>query len=479
MPYQSVKCLDEDELSELDADAIKAKYKYHNSRVLRQQQDLDDALKMVRTATAAGLGIDELKTQYECFKNRLHNVIVCLELLEEKDATNKARYTTELANNRKVLKTASDSIPGEILRAEAQKAKALAKIETANDKKVNFVRHLQPKELSQTSSLAEKKMWRMQFDAFYSSSNFDMASIQDQQHYLLMCLSRNLGANLLRRIVQGATIIYPYPQDATIKSCLGELDKIFDLIHPVVARRQQLLRMSRQDGESYINWSTRLKNAADEADIGKTITREELLCLMLVAFSHDSYLDAEFRRLETPTIKKLDDIGVAWDRGENFNKDYSNAPIAAAEVKVQKAVASNKTQAKPKRGLNPNGPKDESVQKFLAGRCFKCGSSAHVAADCPQSTLQCSHCGMKGHLVNVCLDKAGLKQKKSSQNASSRQSYPAPSHETHSQPVYAHSSASLPLNSSASSFYPPANVHSVSTTAARQSHSRPTPPLDL
>ena len=473
MPYQSVKCLDEDELASLDKDDIKKKLTYHNARVPRQQQDLEDALKTVKTAPSAGLGIDELKTQYECFKNRLHNVVICLELLEEKDTAKKADYKVQLQTAQAALKAMRDTIPQQIVTAEASKARALARIESSSDKKVTFTRHLQPKELSQTSSLSEKKMWRMQFDAFYSSSNFDMAPIQDQQHYLLMCLSRNLGANLLRRITQGTTRIYPDPNDDTIKSCMGELDKIFDLIHPVVARRQQLLRMSRQDGESYVNWSTRLKNAADEADIGKNITREELLCLMLVAFSHDNYLDAEFRRLEKPTIKKLDDIGLAWDRGENFNKDYANAPVAG-EVKVQKAAASNKTQAKPKRGMNPNGPKDENIQKFLAGRCFKCGSSAHVAADCPQTTLQCSHCGMKGHAVSVCLDKAGLKQKKSSSTPSSRLSYQAPSHGS-----YAASSASFPLDASASTFTPAANVHSVSTTAARQSHSRPTPPLDL
>ena len=36
MPYQSVKCLDEDELASLDKDEIKKKLKYHNARVPRQ-----------------------------------------------------------------------------------------------------------------------------------------------------------------------------------------------------------------------------------------------------------------------------------------------------------------------------------------------------------------------------------------------------------------------------------------------------------
>ena len=87
----------------------------------------------------------------------------------------------------------------------------------------------------------------MQFDAFYSSSNFDTASVRDQQQYLILCLSRTLGSSLYT------------PKGANTPSCMSALERIFDHLHPVIARRQALLRMRCDHGKSYANWTTRLK----------------------------------------------------------------------------------------------------------------------------------------------------------------------------------------------------------------------------
>ena len=43
--------------------------------------------------------------------------------------------------------------------------------------------------------------------------------------------------------------------------------------------------------------------------------------------------------------------------------------------------------------------------RAMAGRCFGCGSNAHVRRDCPMGEVQCGYCKRRNHKEAVCQDR--------------------------------------------------------------------------
>ncbi|KAG2007370.1 hypothetical protein CC2G_015064 [Coprinopsis cinerea AmutBmut pab1-1] len=55
--------------------------------------------------------------------------------------------------------------------------------------------------------------------------------------------------------------------------------------------------------------------------------------------------------------------------------------------------------------VGPSGRSREDFLQAMRGRCFGCGSSAHIKKDGNHGSLRCNHCQRLGHSANVCQDK--------------------------------------------------------------------------
>ena len=48
------------------------------------------------------------------------------------------------------------------------------------------------------------------------------------------------------------------------------------------------------------------------------------------------------------------------------------------------------------------GRSAEDYRRFMAGKCYGCGSRSHLKADGHHKRDVCNYCGLTGHLANVC-----------------------------------------------------------------------------
>ncbi|EAU85686.1 hypothetical protein CC1G_13238 [Coprinopsis cinerea okayama7 len=55
--------------------------------------------------------------------------------------------------------------------------------------------------------------------------------------------------------------------------------------------------------------------------------------------------------------------------------------------------------------VGPNGKSRDDFLQAMRGRCFGCGSTAHVKKDGNHGSLRCNYCQRMGHSSNVCQDK--------------------------------------------------------------------------
>ena len=368
-------------------DKVQVNMTYQKGQMAKQKAAIEELCKTVKKTTGR-VGLDDLQLQLDLSKDRFHNIC----MLYERMIDLKAEGDEGLANidpiraRDKEVKTENEfanDIAMLISTMTDARRNAAIKKEADAAAEVKFIKHLQPEKLTEKATLSEKRVWRLQFDAFYNSSNFKVADIKEQQQYLLLNLSKTLAANLLRQI-QDDWPIY----GAGKKTCMAALDEIFNQIHPMYARRNAMLSMRRYTDESYGDWSTRLKNAADEAGINN-LTHDEFITMMLVSFSNDTYLDTEFQRLENPTVAQCDAIGSAWDRGENFKADTQQK-----DAKIYQ-VSRGQQQQKPKQSKG-------TFSKFLAGRCARCSSSNQASPDCHAKNLNCAYCRKPNHVQAVC-----------------------------------------------------------------------------
>ena len=389
--FRAVSLYDEFAADKWKYDKVVTCLQYQRNKMNKQKVAIEVLLKSVKKNDGA-IGLDDLATQLDLVKDRFHN----FGILHERAQTLKGQGDEELktidvdalyAKDIKEHNSYVADIERFIAEYKDRNLKKNVKTEAEASAEVKYIRHLQPQKLTEKATLSEKRVWRLQFDAFYNSSNFRVADIKEQQQYLLLNLSTTLAANLLRRIKDD----WPVYSDQG-DSCMKALDSIFSQIHPVYARRNAMLSMRRHSDESYGDWSTRLKNAAEEAGID-TLTHDEFITMMLVSFSNDTYLDTEFQRLENPTVAQCDAIGSSWDRGENFKADTQQK-----EVKVYQVSNSSNPRAQQQKQRTSKG----SFSKFLAGKCARCSGSGHNSSDCQAKNLNCSYCQKPNHVQAVC-----------------------------------------------------------------------------
>ena len=447
-------------------DKVQVNMDYQRAQMAKQKASIEE-LTAIAKKTNGAVGLDDLTTQLSLIKDRFHNICMIFERMVSLKAEGDEAYAninvqkamdTEIKNQNNY----NNDVAFLISSLTDLRRNMAAKKEADVTAEVKFTKHLQPEKLTEKATLSEKRVWRLQYDAFYNSSNFKVATLKEQQQYLMLNLSKTLAANLLRKIEDDWPI---YGKGKN--NCMAALDDIFSQIHPVYARRNAMLSMRRYTDESYGDWSTRLKNAADEAGISN-LTHDEFITMMLVSFSNDTYLDTEFQRLENPTVAQCDAIGSAWDRGENFKADTQQK-----DAKVYQISRPQQQQPKQKQSKG-------AFSKFLAGRCARCAGNGHTSPDCQAKNLNCAYCRKPNHVQAVCFTR--FQHELKGDKAKARQTGPeqVPPAQPAAQQQQQHALDNVLLSQTADVKLSPEQAAAVRTAVAGgKPANQPTPPLFL
>ena len=176
--------------------------------------------------------------------------------------------------------------------------------------------------------------------------------------------------------------------------------------HPIFNRRIAFFKATQQSGQSMTDFIIQVGNLADEGDID-TLSTNDVLLYRYLEGCINSDLRQKIMELDHPTKAQV----------EHFVRNYETAKTQDKAIKPQSVAQTKKTTHsdgnKTSGGKNSKGGKGSKSQQKKDGkststdkRCYRCGSTAHLAPDCrlPRDTV-CNYCEGKGHLEKVCRKK--------------------------------------------------------------------------
>ena len=240
---------------------------------------------------------------------------------------------------------------------------------------------LKPFTLTLDHKPAEFRTWLNRFKAYYGVAKLGQLSLAEQRAFFSNCIDPMLEEMLQPEINASTTVFEVNAGDAC---CVKSLTDVFAMVYPLYTRRTDYLRETQSEGETYAQFSRRLKMMAAEAMMNH-LSAEDHLALRIITATNDQRLRDKFHKLVNPTMAEVDRVGNAYDI-EMKNK-------ASDAVRVAAAVAP--------RG-RPSGRKPERKGKAGQGSCQGCGSSRHNRRSCPALQTTCNSCGKIGHLAKVC-----------------------------------------------------------------------------
>jgi len=228
---------------------------------------------------------------------------------------------------------------------------------------------LRPFTLPNDHTLVELRMWLLAFDAYYSSSNFDQASIKIQQQYLFACLDANLG----HRIRLSIDVNTPIYGDVSVVQAIKDN---FERRNPLFLRRLRYFTSKQAPGQKASDWSNELIFLGEEAEL------ENLTVDLLCGFQMLSSVSDE--KLFEKLLKTTD--GSATQIEEAIT-DYE---VKQRNLKALKSMTSAASAL-------PTG--SDSKQ------CMRCGKHDCNERQCSARKKTCFWCGKKGHLDTICLSR--------------------------------------------------------------------------
>ena len=126
---------------------------------------------------------------------------------------------------------------------------------------MKLVVELKPEVLSHNATAGELRIWLKKFEAYYHTSNMQVARIQVHQAYLRKCLDNALALQLDSTIQQIKPVI------GGGVTCISNLSAISKCKYPPLLQRKQFFTMSQQPGQDERAFLKSLKAAASEANV--------------------------------------------------------------------------------------------------------------------------------------------------------------------------------------------------------------------
>ena len=283
---------------------------------------------------------------------------------------------------------------------------------------------LRPGKLTIDSTPVELRIWMEQYHAYYTSSQMDLCTLNEQQMYFKACLDMALIAKLAGRIHANTPVIPIYNRNQPQRpnrahdsdsessdeeedlSCFELLAEEFILAYPILNRRVDFFMAHQGQNQSFTDWVKQLHKLGDECEL-HLLDADDIYTLRYLTGIRNVQLKEKLYSMKNPSPKRLFKKAISWEVSQRSMKGVSTTGTAKA----------NNAQSK-KKNKQPN-PQANAVQavaqKFGAPsqrpsppqanyRCYRCGStnSAHT---CRGINAICDICQKKGHFKAVCQSK--------------------------------------------------------------------------
>ena len=129
------------------------------------------------------------------------------------------------------------------------------------------------------------------------------ASVQEQQAHFRMVIDVHLEKKLSTKI-QETTPVF---RSDTQVSCMGLLEEEFLVKYPLLARRVEFFESTQTTGQSFSDWSSKVKALGDEAALSDLST-DGIYVMRYITGTVDMKLRERFLKEESPTMEVLDKI---------------------------------------------------------------------------------------------------------------------------------------------------------------------------
>ena len=219
---------------------------------------------------------------------------------------------------------------------------------------------LKPELLASSMKPVEFRSWKKKFEDWYGTSNFDVATVENQIAYLRSVMD----SDLIDKVDFGGA--------TTIRMALDRVEREFMKTHPLLNRRVAFLTMKQPEGQQMSEFLVTFKQSGKEADVD-TMTIEELKATLIIGSCSNKELRTKLLEMRPatankPTVPELEQVVAAFE-ARKASEDLLN-----------------------------NGSRSRRADSSQ-GKCHRCQQKGHFVKDCtvPKWQLECKVCGTKGH----------------------------------------------------------------------------------
>ena len=174
-------------------------------------------------------------------------------------------------------------------------------------------------------------------------------------------------------------------KDKTLDEIVDVLTKHYEPKTLVIAERFQFHRRNQAVGESVAEYVAGLRLLTRHCEFG--------------AYLDDALRDRFVCGLRSETIQKklLTETDLTFQRAVEIAHTMETAAENARKLQSPSRAAELMPHSRNIGKVSSNGQGEATKSN-----CYRCGKSAHKAAQCPFRTAKCHNCGKTGHLRRVC-----------------------------------------------------------------------------
>jgi len=256
---------------------------------------------------------------------------------------------------------------------------------------------LKPAILTTQSTPQELKIFLQNFRGYYTSSQLDTRDQEEQQLYFLNCLSGSLRERIYARLTPATPIFH---NDPNRDHCIKFLQEEFFIQYPTFQMRLAFQDAKQKEGEAFLDFCTRLKVMAIQADLTRLNADEQILMKIIQGCTSESIKQKIMEQGPAPELETSIQLGVHVSQSDAALK------MISGNTTDQPTVYETRGGTRQKKGGQQEAKKPDQNRKPPEGRskCHRCGQAQdhRKEGSCYAAKMKCHNCQTMGHLAKVC-----------------------------------------------------------------------------
>ena len=248
---------------------------------------------------------------------------------------------------------------------------------------------LKPEKLTATMSPAEMERWIMDFETYYSASNMELSTLQQQQAYMFRLMSHDMQVRIRSQITDRTGIF-------NVGGMADTLRAEFKRIYPVSTRRYRLFTMTQAPDQSARDYYLAIRDAAEQADAGR-LRPDDIIAMLLLSTTTNNELRDDMMKSEADDLQGLLRLIDKFDRARQGRLMVGDAQQEASSYRSAQQGQSHRGRPQGRGGYRSSQGRDQPSQG-----CHCCGHRSHTKPQCHFLNMTCHTCKKKGHLPHMC-----------------------------------------------------------------------------